>query len=94
MTFDEFKNELESTENLRLIQAEIVDLLTDESCERINGVITRLGEIGKEGVAYIKRGGIALETQYYPDSVNHPNWPQPFVKAGQRYHTETCYTFK
>ncbi len=52
------------------------------------------GKIGKEGVAYTKRGGIALETQYYPDSVNHPNWPQPFVKAGQRYHTETCYTFK
>ena len=41
-----------------------------------------------------KRGGIALETQYYPDSVNHSDWPQPFVKAGQRYHTETCYTFK
>ena len=53
-----------------------------------------VGEIGKEGVSYCYRGGIALETQYYPDSVNHPEWPQPFVKAGQPYHTETRYIFK
>ena len=52
------------------------------------------GEIGKDGVSYCHRGGIALETQYYPDSVNHPEWPQPFYKAGQRYHSVTKYTFK
>lgn len=52
------------------------------------------GEIGKDGVSYCYRGGIALETQYYPDSVNHPEWPQPFYKAGQRYHSVTKYIFK
>ena len=52
------------------------------------------GEIGKDGVSYCHRGGIALETQYYPDSVNHPEWPQPFYKAGQRYHSVTKYIFK
>lgn len=51
------------------------------------------GEKGKGGVSYCHRGGIALETQFYPDSVNHPEWPQPFVKAGQHYHSETVYTF-
>lgn len=51
------------------------------------------GETGKDGVSYIFRGGIALETQFYPDSVNHPEWPQPFVKAGQRYRTQTKYIF-
>ncbi len=51
------------------------------------------GEIGKDGVSYCYRGGVALETQYYPDSVHHPEWPQPFVKAGERYHSETKYTF-
>lgn len=50
-------------------------------------------EVGKNGAAYCRRGGIALETQYFPDSVNHPEWKQPFVKAGQRYHSETCYRF-
>lgn len=52
-----------------------------------------LNEQGKDGVYYGKRSGIALETQFYPDSVNHPEWPQPFVKAGESYHSETRYRF-
>ncbi len=52
-----------------------------------------VGETGKDGVSYTYRGGIALETQHYPDSVNHPEWPQPFYKAGQRYQTTTRYIF-
>lgn len=50
-------------------------------------------EDGKGGVHYCKRSGIALETQYYPDSVNHPEWPQPFTPANERYHSETRYKF-
>lgn len=52
-----------------------------------------VGETGKDGVSYTYRGGIALETQFYPDSVNKPQWKQPFVKAGERYHSETVYKF-
>ena len=52
-----------------------------------------LKDQGKGGVYYGKRSGVALETQFYPDSVNHPEWPQPFVKAGEKYHSETCYSF-
>ncbi len=48
---------------------------------------------GKGGVHYGKRSGVALETQFYPDSVHHPEWPQPFVKAGEAYHSETVYRF-
>lgn len=50
-------------------------------------------EIGKGGVQYPKRSGVCLETQFFPDSVNHPEWKQPFVKAGERYHSETRYCF-
>ena len=53
-----------------------------------------LSETGKDGVVYGKRHGICLETQYYPDAVNHPEWAQPFVKAGEPYHSETKYIFK
>ncbi len=52
-----------------------------------------LQDQGKGGVYYGKRSGVALETQFYPDSVHHPAWPQPFVKAGEKYHSETCYRF-
>ena len=48
---------------------------------------------GKNGVFYGKRSGVCLETQFAPDSVNHPEWPQPFVKAGAPYHSETRFQF-
>ena len=48
---------------------------------------------GKGGVVYAPRCGICLETQFYPDSVHHPEWPQPFYKAGEKYHSETSYRF-
>jgi aldose 1-epimerase len=50
-----------------------------------------LDDQGKDGVYSCRRSGVALETQFYPDSVNHPEWPQPFVKAGQRYQSTTKY---
>ncbi len=50
-------------------------------------------EIGKGGVHYHNRPGVALETQFYPDSVNHPQWKQPFIKAGKKFHSETKYRF-
>jgi len=52
-----------------------------------------LADPGKDGVVYQIRCGVALETQFYPDSVNHPDWPQPFVKAGEKYHSETTFKF-
>ena len=48
---------------------------------------------GKNGVYYSKRSGIALETQFYPDAVHHPDWPQPITKANDHYHSETTYRF-
>ncbi len=48
---------------------------------------------GKDGMVYEPRCGVCLETQFYPDAVNHPEWPQPFYKAGQNYHSETKYRF-
>ncbi len=52
-----------------------------------------LDEIGKSGIHYGKRGGVALETQFYPDAVHHSEWKQPFLKAGQKYKSETTYKF-
>ena len=51
------------------------------------------GERGKDGISYCYRGGVALETQYYPNAVNNPQWPQPIVRAGETYRSQTKYTF-
>lgn len=48
---------------------------------------------GKDGVYYGKRSGVALETQFYPDAVHHPDWPQPITKANTHYQSETIYRF-
>ena len=49
---------------------------------------------GKGGISYPRRSGICLETQFYPDSLNHPEWPQPITKAGETYKSVTRYRFK
>jgi len=51
------------------------------------------GEKGKDGVHYCFHGGICLETQYFPNALNIPQWQQPVTKAGQPYHSETKYIF-
>lgn len=51
------------------------------------------GEQGKDGACYPARSGICLETQYYPNSINNPAWPQPVTPAGERYHSTTQFVF-
>jgi aldose 1-epimerase len=48
---------------------------------------------GKGGVAYAHRTGFCLETQHFPDSPNHKNFPSTELKAGQAYHSDTVLRF-
>jgi aldose 1-epimerase len=48
---------------------------------------------GKGGVSYGLRSGLCLETQHYPDSPNHPDFPSIELKPGGSYHTETVFSF-
>jgi len=49
--------------------------------------------VGKSGRPYIRRSGFCLETQHYPDTPNHPNFPTTLLRPGERYHTKTAFTF-
>lgn len=49
--------------------------------------------VGKGGYKYPLRSGFCLETQHFPDSPNHPNFPSTVLKPGARYHTVTVYRF-
>ena len=49
---------------------------------------------GKNGVHYPKNGGLCLEAQHYPDSVNHPNFPATVLRPGETYRQKTVYRFK
>ncbi|HEY1264068.1 MAG TPA: aldose epimerase family protein [Terriglobales bacterium] len=48
---------------------------------------------GKGGVSYPLRSALCLETQHYPDSPNHPDFPSAELKPGGRYHSETVFSF-
>ena len=49
--------------------------------------------VGKGGWAYAKRAGFCLETQHYPDSPHHPNFPTTVLRKGATYRSTTVFRF-
>ena len=79
------KSTLESTENLRLVQAEITEIITEESMEspytkRIIGVKTNLGEIWHCDAAIICAGTF-LDGRIFIGSVNYSAGPDGLLSA-------------
>ena len=48
---------------------------------------------GKDGAEYDFRMGLCLETQYYPDSVNKPQFPSAIFGGEKEYDSVTVYKF-
>jgi len=48
---------------------------------------------GKQGKLYQRRYGFCLETQHYPDSPNHPDFPSTELQPGQHYRETTVFRF-
>jgi len=48
---------------------------------------------GKSGIVYKKFGGFCLETQHFPDSVNHPHFPSVILHPGEEYRSTTIHRF-
>ena len=48
---------------------------------------------GKNGETYGCHGAFCLETQHYPDSIHHPQWPSCILRAEEAFHSFTSYTF-
>jgi aldose 1-epimerase len=49
--------------------------------------------VGTGGHTYRQGDGLALETQHFPDSPNHANFPSTVLRPGQVYRTTTVYQF-
>jgi aldose 1-epimerase len=54
----------------------------------LDGTIT-----GKQKRVYRHRTGLCLETQHFPDSPNHPDFPSTVLRPGQEYTSRTVLTF-
>jgi len=58
------------------------------SGNHLDGSIT-----GKQGRVYKPRVAFCLETEHFPDSPNHPNFPTTELKPGQKFHSITAFEF-
>jgi len=78
--------------------------VTDEKSGRVMRVLSDqpgiqfysgqgLHQTGHGGQVYPPYGGLALETQHYPDSPNHPEFPTTTLRAGETFSSVTVYAF-
>ncbi len=51
------------------------------------------GSFAGIGGVYGHRSGFALETQHYPDSPNHANFPSVVLRPGDTYRSQTVFRF-
>ena len=70
-----------------------MELWTTEPGVQVYMAIGLNGSIKGIGGAYQKFGALCLETQHFPDSPNHPNFPSTVVRPGNDYRSETIYKF-
>lgn len=49
-------------------------------------------QVGKGGKVYAQRSACCLETQHFPDSVNHANFPTTILQPGRTYREACVYT--
>ena len=54
----------------------------------LDGTVT-----GKQGHVYKHRYGFCLETQHFPDSPNHPDFPSTILKPGETFRSKTVFKF-
>jgi aldose 1-epimerase len=66
---------------------------TEPGIQFYSGNVLPGGPLGKGGVDYVRRGGLALETQHFPDSPNRPEFPSAVVRPGEAYRSRTVYRF-
>ena len=45
--------------------------------------------VGKNNTPYQPHAGLCLETQHYPDSPNHPEFPSVKLNPGAKYQSTT-----
>ncbi len=49
--------------------------------------------VGKNGQRYPKRSAVCFETQHYPDSIHHPEYPSVVLRPGTIFRSRTMYKF-
>lgn len=68
-------------------------LTTEPGVQFYSGNFLDGTERGKSGKTYPFRSGFCLETQHFPDSPNHPEFPSTLLSPGQTLRSTTSFRF-
>ncbi|MDP2334959.1 MAG: hypothetical protein Q8N05_00625 [Bacteroidota bacterium] len=66
---------------------------TEPAVQLYTGNFLKGNVIGKRGNPYNFRNGVCLETQHYPDSPHHPNFPNTLLQPGDTLNSTTIFKF-
>ena len=72
----------------------MITLYTDQPAMQLYTGNFWSGQVtGQQNIPYEKHGGVALETQAFPDSPNHAHFPNAILHPGHLYQSTTIYEF-
>ncbi len=72
-----------------------MEIWTTEPCMQMYGAqnMTTALNAKAAGAHLCPRAGVALETQHFPDSPNHPEFPSTVLRPGETFRSHTEYRF-
>ena len=78
------------------ISGRVLEVWTTEPCMQMYGAQNMSTELPAKaaGKNLCQFAGVALETQHYPDSPNHPEFPSTVLRPGETFRSVTEYRFK
>ena len=78
------------------ISGRVLEVWTTEPCMQMYGAQNMTTELPAKaaGKNLCQFAGVALETQHYPDSPNHPEFPSTVLRPGETFRSVTEYRFK
>jgi len=68
-------------------------LTTEPGIQFYSGNFLDGSTIGRGNIPYDFRTALCLETQHFPDSPNHSNFPSTVIKPGVEYNSTTVFRF-
>lgn len=72
----------------------VMDILTDQpGLQFYSGGCINGTDLGKRGDLHHRYSGLALETQHFSDSPNHPNFPNTILNPEETYRHTVVFRF-
>ena len=76
------------------VTGRVLEVLTTEpAIQFYSGNYLDGSACGQSGEPYTQHTGLCLETQHFPDSPNHPNFPSTVLRPGETFRSTTIYRF-